>query len=105
MSWSAVRAKCGVCGKDSLVFADSVPPFRCGYCDSPIAAPRMVNGTGYVYVLSNPCMPGLLKIGFTERNVEARAKELSSATGVPAGYDVEAVFPATDAAAAEAAIH
>lgn len=47
---------------------------------------------GYVYVLINPSLPGLVKVGKTTRDVEARAKELSSATGVPtpfvAAYEV-----------------
>ena len=38
---------------------------------------------GIVYVLTNPCMPGIVKIGMTERaNIEARMKELYT-TGVP----------------------
>ena len=37
---------------------------------------------GYIYVLFNNSMLGLLKIGMTERDVESRVKELSSATGV-----------------------
>ena len=44
---------------------------------------------GFVYILTNPMMPGLLKIGKTTRSVKERAKEISSATGVPKPYIVE----------------
>ncbi len=47
---------------------------------------------GWVYVLSNPCMPGIFKIGMTTTNPELRARELSSATGVPAPFKLEAAF-------------
>lgn len=47
---------------------------------------------GWVYVLSNPCMPGIYKIGMTTTSPEVRARELSSATGVPAPFKVEAAF-------------
>jgi T5orf172 domain len=38
---------------------------------------------GYVYCMTNEAMPGLVKIGMTCDEPETRAKELSSATGVP----------------------
>lgn len=41
---------------------------------------------GFVYVLINPSMPGLVKIGKTERAPEDRIKELSAATGVPTPF-------------------
>lgn len=44
---------------------------------------------GYVYCLSNPAMLGLLKIGFTERPIVNRLKELSSATGVAMPFELE----------------
>ncbi|MFV3386150.1 GIY-YIG nuclease family protein [Pseudomonas sp. NY15364] len=40
---------------------------------------------GHVYILSNEHVPNLLKIGFTDRDPEVRARELSNNTGVP-GY-------------------
>lgn len=44
---------------------------------------------GYVYVLSNPALKGLLKIGHTTGTPENRAAELSAATGVPSRFTVE----------------
>ena len=43
---------------------------------------------GYIYVLKNHSMPGLLKVGYTKRNVQERARELSSATGVPTPFEI-----------------
>jgi len=48
---------------------------------------------GFVYILSNPAMPGLLKIGSTVGPVETRARSLSRTTGVPEPFKVEKVFP------------
>lgn len=45
------------------------------------------NSHGIVYVLTNPAMPGLVKIGMTTRSdIDARMKELYS-TGVPVPFD------------------
>lgn len=42
---------------------------------------------GIVYVLTNPCMPGIVKIGMTERSeVDIRLKELYT-TGVPLPFE------------------
>jgi len=42
---------------------------------------------GIVYVLTNPCMPGIVKIGMTERkDIDARMKELYT-TGVPLPFE------------------
>lgn len=41
---------------------------------------------GSIYVLVNPSIPGLVKVGKTSRDVEDRIKELSSATGVPSEF-------------------
>ena len=42
---------------------------------------------GQVYILTNPSMPGLVKIGHTERDSGLRASELYT-TGVPAEFEV-----------------
>jgi hypothetical protein len=43
---------------------------------------------GFVYVLSNPAMAGLIKVGRTDRTGEIRAEELYT-TGVPLPFEVE----------------
>jgi hypothetical protein len=46
------------------------------------------NGDQYVYVLANPSMPEMLKIGYTKNDPEERAVQLSKSTGVPIPFDV-----------------
>lgn len=60
---------------------------------------------GSVYVLSNPGHHNLVKIGCTTRGAEARAAELSSATGVPDEFEVEHEVEVTNPAAVEQAVH
>lgn len=43
--------------------------------------------SGYVYVLINQSMPGLVKIGCTQRDSRARARKLYT-TGVPTPFDI-----------------
>ncbi len=42
--------------------------------------------SGKIYVLTNPFMPGLVKIGCTGGSVEERIKQLSGDTGVPVAF-------------------
>lgn len=60
---------------------------------------------GYIYILSNPAMPGLLKIGLTMRTVPDRVAELSAATGVPSAFTVEAYFESSDPPTHEKSVH
>jgi hypothetical protein len=62
-------------------------------------------GTGYVYIVSTRTSPQLLKIGYTERTVEQRLKEINSATGVAEPYGVRAVWTVQNAPEVEKAIH
>jgi hypothetical protein len=43
---------------------------------------------GYVYILVNPSVEGLVKIGKTSRSSESKAAEISRGTGVPTAYNV-----------------
>ena len=60
---------------------------------------------GYIYILSNPAMPGLLKIGFTDRTPDERAAELSASTGVPLPFKVAYSLEVDSAQRLEAQIH
>jgi tetratricopeptide (TPR) repeat protein len=65
----------------------------------------MSSNMGYVYVLANSAMPGLVKIGKTTRGTSERAAELSAATGLPTPFIVvyEQLFD--DCSAAESFVH
>ena len=60
---------------------------------------------GVVYVLSNPSMPGLVKIGHTTRDIESRVAELSSGTSVPERFRIEATFASPNPSGDEAKVH
>lgn len=62
-------------------------------------------GSGFVYVLINAAMPGLVKVGKTEREPGARAQELSSETGIPTPFAVAYDEWFEDCAAAERHVH
>ena len=60
---------------------------------------------GIVYVLTNPAMPGLVKIGKTARgSINARLNELYS-TGVPVPFECAFAARVTDEAKVESAFH
>jgi hypothetical protein len=60
---------------------------------------------GRVYILSNPAMPGLIKIGYTTRNIDERIFELSSATGVPEHFILEYIYLSNSPHILEKRIH
>ncbi|MDB4373059.1 GIY-YIG nuclease family protein [Mariniblastus sp.] len=43
---------------------------------------------GYVYILTNPSLPGMVKIGQSEKSPQTQAKELSQQSGVPTPFTV-----------------
>lgn len=59
---------------------------------------------GYVYILTNEAMPGLVKIGRTSRDVDIRASELWQ-TGVPQEFEVFCSFKTPDCVQLEASVH
>jgi len=91
------------CGSKSIVnLFPGKKEYACETCGVELFKAHITNG--YVYVLSNPTMPGLLKIGYTDREVDERVDELNS-TGVPVPFDVEAIFGSPNAYKDEQAIH
>jgi hypothetical protein len=47
------------------------------------------DGDEWVYILTNPAMPNMLKIGYTTKDPFTRAGQISRGTGIPLGFDVE----------------
>lgn len=60
---------------------------------------------GYLYVLVNSSMPGLVKVGKTTRDPTDRANELSNATGVPTPFVLAFDSYFADCDAAERYVH
>ena len=61
---------------------------------------------GIVYALTNPAMPGLVKIGMTSRmEIAQRMKELYSSTGVPLPFECVYACEITNFARTEKALH
>lgn len=62
--------------------------------------------SGYLYTLSNGYLePDLLKIGFTTRKPEERARSLSRSTAIPGAFHVESSVPVNDCKLAERRLH
>jgi len=61
--------------------------------------------SGILYVLTNPVMPGLVKIGCTTGKVEDRIRDVSAATGVPVAFHCHFAARVDDMAAKEKTLH
>lgn len=66
---------------------------------------REGEGDSWVYLLSNPSFPHLVKIGSTSKAPEERAKQVSRGTGVPTKFEVEYAFKCFNAEALERELH
>jgi hypothetical protein len=60
---------------------------------------------GFVYILQSSAMPGVYKVGATERSPHQRAEELSRGTGVPVAYEVAFYGEVENAFAWEKTVH
>lgn len=89
---------------DHVSFEYEVRRLRSGHRNQYLAVKpdsieiRVVDGldgevAGSVYILSNPSMKGLLKVGFTTGPVSRRAAELSGVSGVPTAFREEWSMP------------
>jgi hypothetical protein len=61
--------------------------------------------SGYVYCFSNPAMPGLVKVGFTEAPIEQRLEDANSSTWVPAPFVPEFARYVKDPRSKEQVLH
>lgn len=71
--------------------------------ENSFVAPR--DTAGWVYILRNPSMPGVLKIGMTQKSVELRIKQLSAPTGVAAPFECVWSGWSDDCVSAESLAH
>lgn len=62
------------------------------YSDIRVSAVDHLTNPHYVYILTNPSIPGIIKIGFTERTVYERLKEINSAPGVVIPWEVRFTY-------------
>ena len=83
--------QCTKCGVDFRKVFDVEDCIRlhCPYCHRILCT--IIPIVGRIYVLSNPSMPDLIKIGYTTRSIDERLQELST-TNVPTPFKVEAVY-------------
>ena len=70
-----------------------------------IQIPKGATGCQWVYVLTNPTMPGLCKIGFTKNKPSERVKQINAATGVALDFVVEWAYPCFNAHDVEKQVH
>ena len=64
----------------------------------------MASIRGWIYVIVNPAMPGLVKVGFSRKDPTLRAEELES-TGTPHPFEVVYDALVEDPASVERAVH
>lgn len=106
MSAIEIRIMCGKCRASNRVeLAFNGPPGRstCRKCSKVLFDYEEVRG--FVYIVSNPAMPGLVKIGYTTRTVNERLAELNHETGVPSPFVIECYWASGDPVRAESTIH
>lgn len=60
---------------------------------------------GILYVLTNPVMPGLVKIGCTTSRVEDRIRDISASTGVPIAFQCHFAAEVSDVMTKERTLH
>ncbi len=60
---------------------------------------------GFIYILFNDAMPGIVKVGKTKNEPTNRANQLSSATGVPERFSIFRQYAVNDCDEAERLAH
>ncbi len=102
-SHSPISARLEIQAPDVTRVERSISTALAALNDSATTSER--TGPGYIYILSNPSMAGLLKIGRTTRAPRERLAELSGATGVPTPFVLAFDAYVEDTCRAEAFVH
>ena len=82
---------------------EAIAELRCSKCEQLLC--KAVPIAGVLYVLSNPSMPGIVKIGRTKLSISDRLRELSISSDIPTPYVREALFSSSDPARDEGKVH
>ena len=102
--------------RDASIWAAENPDaFRDGFLAGHSATPqaavkcalrsRREDSRGFIYVMTNPSMPGLVKIGTTTVSPQDRAKQISQNSGVPTPFIVASEYRSAQAAQVEKLVH
>lgn len=59
----------------------------------------------WLYVMSNPSMPGMFKIGYSNHSPEIRKTQLSRSTSVPTSFEIEYAYHCFNAERLEQELH
>lgn len=60
---------------------------------------------GYIYILENKSLPGILKIGYTDRSPLDRVREINAGTGVIIPWHISTTFPCKSPNHIETLVH
>ena len=75
------------------------------YTDPLLDTNNNPNRPHYIYILINPSIPGICKVGYTTTTVYDRVKQINSATGVITPWDPVFSYKCSDGRALEREIH
>lgn len=65
-----------------------------------------MSSTGLVYILTNPCLDGWIKIGMTEKtDITERLKELNQPSNIPLSYQCYAIYEVENPLSVEQCVH
>src|SRR6516225_8653453 len=105
MDESTIRIKCQQCESRTItrIMAGESRVVTCLRCGTRLVEFESLRG--FIYVLSHPLMPNLVKIGFTTREAAERVAELNATTGVPGPFEIEGIFPSSDPEQHELTVH
>lgn len=98
--------KCPSCQEAYSIFLETeneTSKVMCQQCGGIIFDYKQANG--YVYFATNDYIPGLVKIGKTDRDIALRMSELSSASGVPGNWKCIAWVATVDSSRLESDFH